>query len=47
MDGAPTQVGLAAVTSAISSYMGGGHMDAVHLSSTFLATFIGAVTLTG
>ena len=40
-------VGLAAVTSAVSSYMAGGHMDGVHLSSTFLATFIGAVTLTG
>lgn len=40
-------VGLAAVTSAISSYMAGGEMDGVHMTSTFLATFIGAVTLTG
>ena len=40
-------VGLAAVTSAIASYAGGGHLDGVHLSSTYLATFIGAVTLTG
>lgn len=40
-------VGLAAVTSAVSSYMAGGHMDGVHVSSTFLATFIGAITLTG
>lgn len=40
-------VGLAAVTSAVSAYMAGGHMDGVHMTSTFLATFIGAVTLTG
>jgi len=49
-------VGLAAVTSAVASYalsagaagVDGGHvLDAVHLSSTYLATFIGAVTLTG
>lgn len=40
-------VGLAAVTSAVSSYMSGLHLDGVHLASTFLATFIGAVTLTG
>ena len=40
-------VGLAAVTSAVASYMGGGHADGVALTSTFLATFIGAVTLTG
>lgn len=40
-------VGLAACTSAIASYMGGGEMDGVHMSATFLATFIGAVTLTG
>ena len=40
-------VGLAACTSAISSYMAGGHMDGVHMSATFLATFIGAITLTG
>lgn len=40
-------VGLAAVTSAVSSYMAGGDMDGVHMTSTFLATFIGAVTLTG
>lgn len=40
-------VGLAACTSAISAYMAGGDMDGVHMTSTFLATFIGAVTLTG
>ena len=40
-------VGLAACTSAIASYMGGGEMDGVHMTSTFLATFIGAITLTG
>lgn len=40
-------VGLAAVTSAISAYMSTGDMDGVHMTSTFLSTFIGAVTLTG
>jgi H+-translocating NAD(P) transhydrogenase len=40
-------VGLAAVTSAVSAYMAGGEMDGVHMTSTYLATFIGAVTLTG
>jgi H+-translocating NAD(P) transhydrogenase len=40
-------VGLAAVTSAVSAYMAGGDMDGVHMTSTFLATFIGAITLTG
>ena len=40
-------VGLAACTSAVASYMGGGEFDGVHMTSTFLATFIGAITLTG
>lgn len=44
-------VGLAAVTSAASSYLHAGgdpsQLDSVHLTSTFLATFIGAITLTG
>lgn len=41
-------VGLAAVTTSIASYMAHPEAaDAVHLVSTFLGTFIGAVTLTG
>ena len=41
-------VGLAAVTTSIASYIAHPElMDATHLTSTFLGTFIGAVTLTG
>lgn len=42
-------VGLAAVATSVASYMGDPHTasDAVHLVSTYLGTFIGAVTLTG
>jgi NAD(P) transhydrogenase beta subunit len=42
-------VGLAAVTTSIASYVQDPHaaMDGVHLMSTYLGTFIGAVTLTG
>eukprot|EP00884_Botryococcus_braunii_P006438 jgi/Botrbrau1/15796/Bobra.4_1s0147.1 len=41
-------VGLAAVTTSIASYMAHPEAaDGVHLVSTFLGTFIGAVTLTG
>jgi NAD(P) transhydrogenase len=40
-------VGLAAVTSAVASYALGHATNLVHLTSTYLATFIGAVTLTG
>lgn len=42
-------VGFAAVATSVSNYMGDPHaaVDAVHLTSTFLGTFIGAVTLTG
>ena len=41
-------VGLAAVTTSIASYIAHPElMDATHLTSTYLGTFIGAVTLTG
>lgn len=44
------QVGLAAVTTSIANYMmhdPATAMDTVHLVSTYLGTFVGAVTLTG
>jgi NAD(P) transhydrogenase len=42
-------VGLAAVCTSISSYLAGDprEMDGVHMTTTILGTFIGAVTLTG
>ncbi|PSC75818.1 NAD(P) transhydrogenase, mitochondrial [Micractinium conductrix] len=43
-------VGLAAVCTSLSSFMAGsgaGHAEGVHLTTTLLGTFIGAVTLTG
>lgn len=41
-------VGLAAVATSIASYIAHpGALDPVHLTATFLGTFIGAVTLTG
>ena len=41
--------GLAAVATSVASYMAhpAALADPVHLTSTFLGTFIGAVTLTG
>lgn len=44
------QVGLAAVTTSIANYMlhdPATAMDTTHLVSTYLGTFVGAVTLTG
>lgn len=41
-------VGLAALTTSIASFLAHPDLtDSVHLTSTFLGTFIGAVTLTG
>ncbi|KAI7844259.1 hypothetical protein COHA_002057 [Chlorella ohadii] len=42
-------VGLAAVCTSVSSYLAGDahEMDGVHMTTTILGTFIGAVTLTG
>lgn len=43
-------VGLAAVTTSIASYMSAtdpSHLDMVHKLSTYIGTFVGAVTLTG
>ncbi len=41
-------VGLAACTTAVANYMTeAGHMDGVHMTSTFLGALIGAITLTG
>ena len=42
-------VGLAAVCTSIASYMSAdpAHMDGVHMTTTFLGTLIGAITLTG
>lgn len=41
-------VGLAAVTTSIASFMAHpGLADPIHLTSTYLGTLIGAVTLTG
>ncbi|GAB4817580.1 hypothetical protein N2152v2_004626 [Parachlorella kessleri] len=42
-------VGLAAVCTSVASYMSAdpAHMDGVHMTTTFLGTLIGAITLTG
>ena len=42
-------VGLAAVCTSIASYMSAdpAHIDGMHMTTTFLGTLIGAITLTG
>jgi len=40
-------VGLAASSTALASFFGGGHFDVLHSLSTYLAASIGALTVTG
>lgn len=40
-------VGLAAVTTSISSYISLDHRDMLHITASYLGVFIGGVTLTG